>query len=131
MKTKIIKQLLIFFAFASPLFSYCQQNNHTKILGTWAFTKVEFTKPYKDSLTFMDNLKGMILTIEKENKIIMKQKVGDEIKVMRTGTYTLSEDGKSFFQNQVESQILTLTDEELVLKGVEDGFIVHLKKTPN
>jgi len=120
---KIIKQVLIFFAIISPLYSYCQETNHTKVLGTWAFMKFEFTKPMKDSLALIGNSKGMIVTFETENKVIMKRKKENEKEIIRTGTYTLSEDGKSMFQNDVEAQILSLTDEELVMKVVEEGFI--------
>jgi len=131
MKIKIIKQLLFFFAITGPLFSYCQETNHTKVLGTWAFIKFEFTKPTKDSLALINNSKGMIVTFEKENKVIMKQKTGNAIKIIRNGTYTLSEDGKRMFQNDAEAQILSLTDEELVMKVIEEGCMIYFKRVQN
>ena len=105
--------------------SFGQETNRKKILGTWAFSKIEFFRSNEDSLNIINNAKGMIV-IFSEDKVTVKNKF-DSTRT-RTSGYTISPDGSTLTHNGGTATIANLTDEELVLNIATEGVIEHFKK---
>ncbi len=59
---------------------------------------------------------------------LTRKKTGATLKIIGTGTYNISEDGKYLYQNDRESEIIELTDKWLVIKIDEVGIELHFKK---
>jgi hypothetical protein len=128
MKLKTTLKLLFFFSsFLLSITSKAQTNNETKLLGTWAFTGYTFIRDEPDSLNYINESKGLIVSFEKGNKFITKQKINDTEKTVGTGTYTISKDGKYLYQNDEEVEIIILNEKEFVMK-VPNAVIIHLKR---
>lgn len=108
--------------------SYGQVFNQTKILGSWKCERIEFLTLMKDSANMVKNAINMTISFEPGNKAVIKNQ-RDSTEKVRNTTYSISADGKTLTQNHVDSQIMKLTDKELVLKVEEDGiFIAYFKK---
>ena len=125
MKATLIRLLPICSLVLCSLHSFSQESNRKKIIGTWTFSKVEFTHSYKDSLSFINNAKGMIITFS-EDKVTMKNKFDSTF--TRTSGYTISPDGGTLTHNGASAKIVKLTDEELVLNVEEESIIEYLKR---
>ncbi len=126
MKLKTTLKLLFFFSsFLLSITSKAQTNNETKLLGTWAFTGYTFIRDEPDSLNYINESKGLIVSFEKGNKFTTKKKTGTLEKIIGIGIYTLSQDGKFLYQNGEEVEILLLIEIEFVMK-VPNGVIIHV-----
>lgn len=119
--------LLAVFATMISLTAYSQQSNQTKIIGTWTFDMFDFLKPDSDSLNLIKDATGITITFEKEGKYFTTQVVGDNVKNIESGIYSISADGKTITQQGETAEIMVLTDRELAMK-VDDEIVIHLKR---
>ncbi|MFT3912224.1 MAG: hypothetical protein QM737_22545 [Ferruginibacter sp.] len=126
---KKIKSFIIILIILVPGFSYGQQIfNQTRILGSWTFERVEFLSRMEDSLNFLKNISNSTITFEPINKVTVKIR-RDSTEKIRNSTYSMSADGTTLTNNGVESKIMKLTDEELVMKVEDESvFIIHFKR---
>jgi hypothetical protein len=125
MKSMLIRLLPICSVLLWSIDSFAQEANRKKILGTWAFSKIEFLRSNEDSLNLINNAKGMIV-IFSEDKVTVKNKFDSTI--TRTSGYTISADGSTLTHNGATATIAKLTDEELVLNIATEGVIERFKK---
>jgi hypothetical protein len=126
-KTICLTILLAVFATLLSNNVFSQQTNQTKIIGTWTFDKFDFLKPESDSLHLIKDAMGMTITFGKEGKYSTTQGIGDKVKDVETGTYSISSDGKTITQQGQNAEIIILTDQELAMK-VDDEIVIHLKR---
>ncbi len=126
------KTLLLAIAIIFSVCCYGQETNKIKILGTWNFDKVEFIIEVdaKDSIDMINESKGVMVTFKEGNKFVTKQKTEDGIKLVESGNYRLTADGKYVLQNGEQVEIVELNDEKLVLK-IKDALIMHFKRALN
>ena len=105
--------------------SFSQENNRKKIIGTWAFYKIEFLRSNRDSANLIKNAKATIVTFSEDSLTV---RIKFDTMFIRTSRYTISPDGRTLTHNGMTATIARLTDEELVLNIQGEGVIEHLKK---
>jgi len=125
MKARLTRLLFICSLALWSIQSFSQETNRKKIIGTWAFSKMEFLRSNTDSLDILNYAKGMIV-IFSEDSITVKNRFDSTF--MRTSTYTISPDGSTLTHNRESAIIAKLTDEELALNIPGEGVIEHLKR---
>ncbi len=110
---------------AIMVFTGCNSSDKPKdlIAKKWTVT----TATTKDGTDRTEDLKGTVIDFGKDGKVIVKGKDLDE-----TGTYTVSEDGKTFMINQsngkkANNDILTLTKDKFSFKDIEGGMTISME----
>ena len=100
----------------------------TKLLGSWYLEKHVFLEPCNDSVNIRNESVGSIVIIKKGNSFVTKRRVGELLKVIDTGTYSLDVEGKHFYQNDLEFEIIELTEELFVIRSDEASVELYFKR---
>ena len=100
----------------------------TKLLRSWYLEKHVFLEPCNDSVNIRNESVGSIVIIKKGNSFVTKRRVGELLKVIDTGTYSLDVEGKHFYQNDLEFEIIELTEELFVIRSDEASVELYFKR---
>ena len=82
----------------------------------------------EDSADIQKLNEGHTITFNKGNRFVTKKRIGETLKVIGTGTYKLNAEGKYLYQNDMEYELIELTEKWLVFKVDEIGIELHFKK---
>ena len=99
-----------------------------KIIGKWKIVKFEAVPSGQklDSLLVKKSLNNTI-TFNQDGTFSTAQLLNAEYKILGTGNYKISEDGKYLYQDELEVNILTFRDKDFAIQ-VKDVLIMHLSK---
>lgn len=104
--------------------------NPDDLLGSWGLSKQVFLIPSDDSTEIRKGNEGIILSFTQKGTFTTKQRAGNTILTLGTGSYSVSEDGKSLIQDDRNFAIMKLSISTLILRIEDDGVELHFKKLP-
>jgi hypothetical protein len=104
------------------------QSNSTMIIGSWSISKWEYlnTDP-KKHMQFDEDEKNKIVTFKEDNKCETTKNVNGKKQIIGSGSYNISEDGKTFFQDKQEFELVSLEKDEFAIR-VQSDLILHFKR---
>ena len=104
------------------------QSKSTIIIGSWSISKWEYlnTDP-KKHMQFDEDEKNKIVTFKEDNKCETTKTVNGKKQIIGSGSYNISEDGKTFFQDKQPFEIVSLEKDEFAVR-VEKDLIIYFKR---
>ena len=99
-----------------------------KIIGKWSVTKLEQVAGGEkiDSISSKKSLNSTI-TFNADGSFSSAQFVNGVYKILGTGNYRISDDGKHLYQDDVEADILTFTEKDFAIQ-VKNIVVMQLSK---
>jgi len=125
-------KLFSFNLFTAGLFLLTQysyaQSKPDLIIGNWTISKWEYlNKDLNRNIQFEKDAKDKIVTFKEDNKCETTKTVNGKKQVIGSGSYNISEDGKKFFQDKQQFEIVSLEKDEFAIR-VEKDLILHFKR---
>lgn len=128
--------LSFFFSLSLYTVANAQSDNKLKIIGCWEVRQVIFSEPFEGSDDISIDALGTIVCFDKEGKFTNSKSEDD----VRTGTYSLSENGRTIYQSakrdtptagnviaqDIPGQIVMLSDTELQVQA--DEMTLYFRK---
>jgi len=107
--------------------SYAQSKSDL-IIGNWTLSKWEYLNkdPNRD-MRFEKDAKDKIVTFKEDNKCETTKTVNGKKQIIGSGSYNISEDGKTFFQDKQQFEIVSLEKDEFAIR-VQPDLILHFKR---
>ena len=104
------------------------QSKSSVIIGNWTISKWEYlNKDPNRNIQFEKDAKDKIVTFKEDNKCETTKTVNGKKQVIGSGSYNISEDGKTFFQDKQQFEIISLENDEFAVR-VEKDLIIHFKR---
>ena len=104
------------------------QSKSTMIIGNWTISKWEYlNKDPNRNIQFEKDAKDKIVTFKEDNKCETTKTVNGKKQIIGSGSYNISEDGKTFFQDKQQFEIISLEKDEFAIR-VEKDLILHFKR---
>lgn len=104
------------------------QSKSSMVIGNWSISKWEDLNTDPNKHTMLDkNSKDKIVTFKKDNKCETTQLIDGKKQIMGSGYYNISEDGKTFFQDKQQYEIVSLEQDEFAIR-VQPELIIHFKR---
>lgn len=115
--------LVLLFILTSSFVSAQDKIDTVLLQGTWAFNKIEFGTAADDSANIRANWKGVVVTFKKgtcTTRIPNAQ--------VYAGLYQFSADGKTFYQNDEETEVVRLDKQWFVVKLEDAEVTIYFKR---
>jgi hypothetical protein len=104
------------------------QSKSSLIIGNWTISKWEYlNKDPNRNIQFEKDAKDKIVTFKEDNKCETTKTVNGKKQVIGSGSYNISEDGKKFFQDKQEFELVSLEKDEFAIR-VQSDLILHFKR---
>ena len=104
------------------------QSKSSLIIGNWTISKWEYlNKDPNRNIQFEKDAKDKIVTFKEDNKCETTKTVNGKKQIIGSGSYNISEDGKTFFQDKQQFEIVSLEKDEFAIR-VEKDLILHFKR---
>jgi len=104
------------------------QSKSSVIIGNWTISKWEYlNKDPNRNIQFEKDAKDKIVTFKEDNKCETTKTVNGKKQVIGSGSYNISEDGKKFFQDKQEFELVSLEKDEFAIR-VQSDLILHFKR---
>lgn len=104
------------------------QSKSSMVIGNWSISKWEDLNTDPNKHTLLDkNAKDKIVTFKKDNKCETTKTVNGKKQIIGSGSYNISEDGKTFYQDKQSYEIVSLEQNEFAIR-VQPDLIIHFKR---
>jgi hypothetical protein len=104
------------------------QSKSSEIIGNWTISKWEYlNKDPNRNIQFEKDAKDKIVTFKEDNKCETTKTVNGKKQIIGSGSYNISEDGKKFFQDKQEFELVSLEKDEFAIR-VQSDLILHFKR---
>jgi len=104
------------------------QSKSSVIIGNWTISKWEYlNKDPNRNIQFEKDAKDKIVTFKEDNKCETTKTVNGKKQIIGSGSYNISEDGKKFFQDKQQFEIVSLEKDEFAIR-VQSDLILHFKR---